>query len=160
MSKDFSILRLVGSIIICQLAGFLGSLFTVPAIPTWYAQLTKPSFNPPNWLFMPVWLTLYLLMGISLYLIWSQDTRRVEVKQALLIFAMQLVLNTLWSIVFFGLHSLLGSSLLIIVLWLAILFTILRFHKLSPTAGYLLIPYLLWVSFATVLTWAIFFLNK
>ncbi len=160
MNKDFSILRLLGSIIICQLAGLIGSLFTVPAIPTWYAQLAKPSFNPPNWLFMPVWLTLYLLMGISLYLIWSKNTKQVEVKQALVIFAIQLVLNALWSIVFFGLHSLLGSSLLIIVLWLAILLTILRFHKLSPPAGYLLIPYLLWVTFASVLTWAIYLLNR
>jgi benzodiazapine receptor len=160
MSKNFSILRLVGSIIICQLAGFLGSLFTVRAIPTWYAQLAKPSFNPPNWLFMPVWLILYTLMGISLYFIWSQDTRRVEVKKALVLFAMQLVLNMLWTIVFFGLHSLLGSALLIIVLLLAILFTILRFHKLSPVAGYLLVPYLVWVSYAAVLNWAIFFLNR
>ncbi|KPQ41823.1 MAG: benzodiazepine receptor TspO [Candidatus Methanoperedens nitroreducens] len=97
--------KLIVSITICLFAGFLGSFFTIPAIPTWYATLTKPSFAPPNWLFFPVWTTLFVMMGISLYLVWRRGLEGQQVKNALVIFAVQLILNVLWSAAFFGLRS-------------------------------------------------------
>lgn len=145
-------LRLVIAIVVCQLAGVVGSLFTAPSIPTWYASLVKPSFNPPNWIFSPVWITLFLLMGISLYLIWSD-------KKAITVFSAQLFLNALWSFLFFGLHSPLLAFIEIILLWLAILATIVVSCRVSKPAAYLLIPYILWVSFAAVLNYSIMILN-
>jgi len=153
------ILKLIGIIIICQLAGFIGSLFTTPAIPTWYKTLTKPSFNPPNSIFSPVWITLFLLMGISLFLVWQKNHKDRKVKIALLFFAVQLVLNILWSILFFGLKSPLGAFIEIIILWFAILLTIIKFFKVSKPAGLLLLPYILWVSFAALLNFSIWNLN-
>jgi tryptophan-rich sensory protein len=151
-------MKLVISIIICQLAGMIGSVFTMPAIPGWYANLNKPSFSPPNWLFGPVWILLYTLMGISLYLVWNQKGS-VGTKTALIFFAVQLGLNTLWSLIFFGLRLPLAAFLEILVLWLFILLTILKFFPISKVAAYLLIPYLLWVSFASLLNFYIFRLN-
>jgi len=153
------ILKLIGIIIICQLAGFIGSLFTTPAIPTWYKTLTKPSFNPPNSIFSPVWITLFLLMGISLFLVWQKNHKDRKVKIALLFFTVQLVLNILWSILFFGLKSPLGAFIEIIILWFAILLTIIKFFKVSKPAGLLLLPYILWVSFAALLNFSIWNLN-
>jgi len=154
-----NILKLIASIMICQLAGFIGSLFTTPAIPTWYKTLTKPSFNPPNSIFSPVWITLFLLMGISLFLVWQKNHKDRKVKIALLFFAVQLVLNILWSILFFGLKSPLGAFIEIIILWFAILLTIIKFFKVSKPAGLLLLPYILWVSFAALLNFSIWNLN-
>jgi len=153
------IIKLVVSIIACQLAGLIGSVFTTPAIPTWYAALQKPAFTPPNWLFAPAWLTLYLLIGIAAFLIWRKGLAQKEVKTALLIFAIQLILNALWSVAFFGLKSPLAGVIVIALLWVAILFTILRFFRLSVAAGALLLPYILWVSFAAALNMAIWQLN-
>jgi len=153
------IIKLVVSIIACQLAGLIGSVFTTPAIPTWYAALQKPAFTPPNWLFAPAWLTLYLLMAIAAFLIWRKGLAQKEVKTALLIFAIQLILNALWSVAFFGLKSPLAGVIVIALLWVAILFTILRFFRLSVAAGALLLPYILWVSFAAALNMAIWQLN-
>jgi benzodiazapine receptor len=153
------IVKLVVSIIGCQLAGLIGSVFTTPAIPTWYATLQKPAFTPPNWLFAPAWLTLYLLMAIAAFIIWRQGLARKEVKTALLIFALQLILNALWSVAFFGLRSPLSGVIVIALLWVAILFTILKFSRLSAVAGVLLLPYILWVSFAAILNIAIWQLN-
>lgn len=153
------IIKLVVSIIACQLAGLIGSVFTTPAIPTWYAALQKPAFTPPNWLFAPAWLTLYLLMAIAAFLIWRKGLAQKEVKTALLIFAIQLILNALWSVAFFGLKSPLAGVIVIALLWVAILFTILRFFRLSAAAGALLLPYILWVSFAAALNMAIWQLN-
>lgn len=147
------------AILICQIAGFLGSVFTMPAIPGWYANLKKPSFNPPNWLFAPVWTILYLLMGVALYLVWNQGFEKKAVKIALIVFALQLILNALWSFLFFGLQSPGYALVEIIILWLAILLTILKFFKISKTAGLILVPYLLWVSFASLLNFFIFKLN-
>lgn len=147
------------SIIICQMAGLLGSLFTAPAIPTWYASLTKPSFSPPNWVFGPVWIILYTLMGISAYLVWQQGVKKKGVKIALAIFGVQLVLNTLWSILFFGLKLPLYAFIEIIFLWFFILLTILSFSKISKAAGLFLLPYIFWVSFAALLNFYIFKLN-
>jgi len=153
------ILRLIASIIICQLAGFIGSLFTTPAIPTWYKTLTKPSFTPPNSLFSPVWITLFLLMGISLFLVWQKNLQDRKVKIALVFFAIQLVLNILWSILFFGLKSPLLAFIEIIILWFVILLTILKFIKVSKPAGLLLLPYILWISFAAFLNFFLWNLN-
>jgi benzodiazapine receptor len=153
------IVKLVVSLVACQCAGLIGSVFTIPAIPTWYATLQKPFFNPPNWLFAPAWVTLYLLMGIAAFLVWRRGLGQKGVKSALIIFLVQLVLNALWSVVFFGLRSPLWGAVVILALWVAILLTILRFFKISTAAGALLLPYILWVSFASVLNIAILVLN-
>lgn len=153
------IIKLIISIVICQLAGFFGSLFTRPAIPTWYTTLSKPTFTPPNWVFSPVWITLFVLMGISAFLVWNKGLDYKGVKKALTIFIIQLILNTFWSLAFFGLKSPLFGFLVIIILWVAILFTISNFFKVTKTAGILLIPYILWVSFAAALNFSIWRLN-
>ena len=152
-------LKLILSIVICQAAGLIGTVFTLDSIPTWYATLNKPSFNPPNWIFGPVWTILYLMMGISLFIVWKEDLKNKVVKSAFTIFIIQLFLNTIWSIVFFGMHSPAGGLIIIVLLWIMILFTILKFMKISRVAGILLIPYLLWVSFATFLNFSIYKLN-
>jgi len=150
---------LLAAIIICSLAGALGSLFTFSAIPAWYAGLNKPSFSPPNWVFGPVWTTLYILMGISAYLIYQKGWQKKPVRFALSIFAVQLVLNALWSILFFGLRSPLLGLAGIIPLWLSIAYCIKLFRPLDARAACLLIPYILWVSFATLLNYSIWALN-
>jgi translocator protein len=154
--KDF--LRLSIAIIVCLSAGFIGSFFTITSIGSWYSTLNKPIFNPPNWLFGPVWTFLYFLMGISLYLIWQNKNKTK--KTALTYFFIQLALNTLWSILFFGLQTPLLAFVEIIILWAAIFLTIRYSYKISKTAAYLLIPYLLWVSFAAILNLSIYLLNR
>jgi benzodiazapine receptor len=154
------LLRLAVSIAVCQLAGFVGSVFTRISVGTWYAALKKPSFTPPNWVFSPVWITLFVLMGIAAFLVWNKGLSDQKVKIALGIFAVQLILNVLWSVMFFGLRSPLAGLIEIAVLWVAILVTILYFFKVSNTAGILLIPYFLWVSFAAVLNASIWRLNS
>jgi len=158
-SKLINILKLVISIVACQCAGLIGSIFTTAAIPTWYANLQKPPFTPPNWLFAPAWVTLYLLMGIAAFIIWRKGLEHKEVKSALLIFLAQLVLNALWSVVFFGLETPLYGMVVIVALWIAILLTIVKFFKISLVAGVILLPYILWVSFASVLNVSIWVLN-
>ena len=157
--KAIDLVKLIISIILCQLAGFIGSIFTGPSIQTWYVTLKKPVFAPPNWLFAPVWITLYLLMGIAAYLIWRRGFDRPQVKTALTLFAVQLILNILWSPAFFGLRSPIVGLIVIIILWIAILLTIRIFIKLSTVAGILLIPYILWVSVAAILNFSILLLN-
>jgi tryptophan-rich sensory protein len=154
-----TVLRLAASIIICLLAGYIGSLFTRPAIPGWYATLRKPSFTPPSGVFGPVWTCLYVLMGIALFLVWRVEKNTPRRKGALAVFALQLALNTLWSILFFGLRSPLAGLVDIICLWAAIIVTILLFSCISKLAAALLVPCLLWVSFAAVLNAAIVLLN-
>lgn len=152
------ILKLIGAILFCELAGGIGAIFTTPAINTWYATFEKPVFNPPNWLFAPVWTILFALMGIALYLIWINSAQNK--RSAYIIFFVQLILNILWSSIFFG-AKLPGLALVeIIIMWLAVLLTIIYFYKISKPAGLILLPYLLWVSFATVLNYEIFILNK
>ena len=153
------ILKLVASIIIPFVAAGIGNLSTIPNIPTWYATLEKPFFSPPNWVFGPVWTLLYLLMSLSLYLLWTQPSKKDKTK-AFIVFGTQLVLNTLWSIVFFGLHSPIGGMIVILGLLAAIIITMRYFWRFSKTATYLLVPYLLWVSFATILNTAVAFLNQ
>jgi len=154
------VLGIIGSVLICECAGLIGSLFTRPSIAGWYAGLARPSFSPPNWVFAPVWTALYALMGIAAYLVYEKGFKRPDVRKALAIFAAQLVVNVLWSIVFFGAHSLLGGVVVILPLWALILVTILRFSPISKAAGYLLVPYFLWVSFATALTISFAALNR
>jgi len=153
------ILKLTISIIICESAGVIGSIFTTPAIPGWYAALVKPSFTLPNWVFAPVWTSLYLLMGISVFLVWRKGLDNHLVNSALRLFIVQLVLNTFWSILFFGLRSPLLGLVEIIILWVAILLTILSFFRVSKIAGILLLPYILWVSFAAILNFSLWRLN-
>jgi tryptophan-rich sensory protein len=157
--KINEIAKLAVSIVLCQLAGFLGSLFTTPAIPTWYQTLNKPFFTPPNWIFSPVWISLFILMGISLFYVLRRPDHP-QFKKALIFFFVQLMLNVLWSAAFFGLKSRFLGLVDIVLLWIAILFTILNFFKVSKFAGVLLIPYLLWVSFATLLNFSLWMLNS
>ena len=151
--------KLAASILLCQLAGVIGSFFTSSSVSTWYLTLKKPFFNPPNWLFGPVWVSLYLLMGVSLYLVWNREIRSAQSKKALYLFGVQLILNVLWSALFFGLRSPLSALIGIVVLWIVILFTIKYFYNVSKAAAYLLIPYILWVSFAMALNFSISWLN-
>ena len=155
------IIRLVVAILICQIVGNLGTFFTIASIPTWYAALHKPGFSPPNWAFAPIWLTLYTLMGISLYLVWEscKGRERKRARTAIGVFAVQLALNFLWTALFFGLRSPLYGLVGIIILWVAILATILKFWPISRKAAILLIPYIAWVSIALALNLSIFLLN-
>jgi len=145
--------KLVLAILLCESAGIVGSVFTVSSINSWYQYLTKPIFNPPSWLFGPVWTILYLLMGISLYLVWQK-------KKISIWFWKQLILNAIWSPVFFGLKSPGLALIIILVLWYAIVRTIQDFKKVDKTASYLLYPYLAWVSFATLLNFSIWLINN
>lgn len=156
--KNKKILTYIGFILLCQLTGIIGSLFTTPAIPGWYAQLIKPSFSPPNWLFGPVWTTLYTLMGISVSIIWFSQ-KNPSRKKALKVFFIQLALNSLWSILFFGLKNPTLAFAEIIILWGFILYIIILFGKINKKASYLLIPYILWVTLASILNLAIAILN-
>jgi tryptophan-rich sensory protein len=154
------ILKLVVSIVTCLGAGAIGSIFTRSAIPTWYATLEKPSFNPPNWLFAPVWTFLYILMGVAAFLVWRKGLENRQVRIALIVFLIQLVLNALWSVVFFGLESPLYGLIVISILWIAILVTVIKFFRISRVASVLMWPYLLWVTFAAVLNSSIWLLNR
>ncbi len=151
--------KLIASIALCEVIGILSTPFTIAAISGWYAHLIKPSFSPPNWIFGPVWTLLYMMMGISLFLIWELGLKKKKVKTAVYYFGAQLVLNFFWSIAFFGLRSPLLGLITIVTLLALILLTMKHFYTLSKPAFYLLVPYLLWVSFATLLNVAIVILN-
>jgi tryptophan-rich sensory protein len=153
-------LVLVLSIAIAELAGVIGSLATIPAIPSWYAYLAKPSFNPPNWLFGPVWTLLYALMGTAAYLVWREHSKNKSAKHFFQLYFIQLVLNIAWSLVFFGLHDLLLAFVVIIFLWTFIAQMLRATYELKlKSATYLLWPYLAWVTFAAILNLAILLLN-
>jgi benzodiazapine receptor len=152
------VVGLLVSIVVCFAAAGLGSFATVDAIPTWYAALHKPSWNPPNQVFGPVWTLLYLMMALAAWLVW-RAAGWPAVRPALGMFAVQLALNVGWSVVFFGLHRPGWAFVEIVVLWAAILATLLLFRPISPRAALLLAPYLLWVSFASVLNLAVWRLN-
>ena len=153
-----SILPLLISILIVFSFGFIGSFFTTSSITNWYAFINKPLFSPPNWIFGPVWTLLYILMGVSAFLIW-QKRDNLKTKPALIFYGIQLILNALWSIIFFGMHNPGLALLEIVILWLFILITLIKFYKINKTAGLLFIPYLAWVSFASILNYAIWILN-
>lgn len=153
------VVLLIFCIVISELAGIIGSIFTFNAIPTWYATLNKPAFSPPNWLFGPVWTTLYLLMGISLFLVLRKGFKKKGVRAASIIFGIQLMLNALWSIIFFGLGNIGFAFFWILLLWFFILLTMIEFYRISKPASFLLLPYILWVSFASALNFAVWMLN-
>jgi benzodiazapine receptor len=145
---------------LCFVFAFAGSTFTpVPGSEWYYHVLNKPSWNPPDWLFPPAWSLFFLLMGIALYLVVQQSSEKTNIRGALIVFGVQLLLNLGWSAAFFGLHSPLLALVVIVLLWLAILLTIMKFKAVSPLSGYLLIPYILWVTFASVLNFTILRLN-
>jgi len=168
-------LKLIGAILLCELAGIVGSIATAPNIPTWYAALQKPFFAPPNWLFAPVWTTLFLLMGISLYLVLEKNAkksfgaRKAERKKVesfewkkklgLELFCVQLLLNIQWSFLFFGLRNPLAGFVEIILMWIFILATIIQFNKISRGAALLLVPYIVWVTIASALNFGVWVLN-
>jgi tryptophan-rich sensory protein len=172
----------ITSIVLCQLAGVIGAVFTTPSIPTWYAGLTKGPLNPPSWVFGPVWTILYLLMGISLYLVWSRDWKvahqllskkraawnrwsdelwrgKLQTFNIVGVFAVQYLLNILWSIIFFSWHEPMLAFYALIAMWVAILYTMVNFYRVSKRAAWLLLPYLLWVSFAGYLNYTVWILN-
>lgn len=144
---------------VCLGTGILGSVFTASSIPSWYAGLAKPSFNPPNWVFGPVWTTLYLLMAISIYLITDSKVEKIKIKLLLNIFWVHLILNLLWSVIFFGFRNPELAFFEIIILWGFILYLTKSFYTISKVAGLLMTPYLLWVSFAAFLNFTVWQLN-
>lgn len=153
-------LELVSAVIISQSAGIIGSAFTAPAIPNWYATLAKPSFQPPSWLFGPVWVTLYTLMGVAAFIVWKKGAGQRNGRIGIVLFAVQLVFNALWSIVFFGLKDLFLALAVIVTLFALIVATTYYFFQVSRAAGFLMIPYILWVLFATILNATIWSLNS
>lgn len=158
-TKTHDLNKLMISLVICLIAGALGSFFTTPAISTWYVTLIKPSIAPPNWVFFPVWTALFIMMGISLFLVWQKGLQDQHVKTALSIFAIQLILNVLWSAAFFGLRSPFAGLIEIAILWIFILVMIMKFMRISKIAGLLLIPYIVWVTFAAIINFLIWRLN-
>ncbi len=158
MNKITKILIVV---VTCLAVGYFSGIVTRSAISDWYPTLVKPVFNPPNWVFAPVWTLLYIMMGVAAGLVWNRiDFEKEIVKKALIVFAVQLGLNALWSYLFFGLHNPMLAGLEIILLWLMIYETYLQFSKINKISGYLFIPYLAWVSFAAVLNASIWWLNR
>jgi translocator protein len=158
MKKDF--LYFTGCILLCLLVGFVGSIFTTPAINSWYAYLNKPAFNPPAWIFAPVWTLLYVLMGIALFLVYKKIKENKAALLAVIIFLTHLFFNFSWSLVFFGFKMITPAFANIIVLWLLIFYLIIIFWQIDKRASALLWPYLAWVSFATVLNYSIMVLNR
>lgn len=154
------LLKLFLAVFVCEGVGILGSIFTIPAITTWYQTLNKPIFSPPNFIFGPVWTILYALMGISIFLILEQKIKLKEKHNLIYLFSLQLLLNFLWSVIFFYFNLPLLAFLDILFLWGSILLLIVKFWKFSRLASILLIPYLLWVSFASLLNASIVILNK
>ena len=150
-------LRLIISILLPQVTGALGALVTISSVGSWYQTINKPSFTPPSWVFGPAWTTLYILMGIALFLIWKSN--HPLKKQALWLFGIQLFLNGIWSPAFFGLESPILGLVIIVPLWIMIVVCIKVFFQINKTASYLMVPYLLWVSFATALNGSIWYLN-
>ncbi|TDO78223.1 TspO/MBR related protein [Flavobacterium chryseum] len=158
MSK---IVKIAIALIVCLVVGYSASIVTRPSVESWYPTIIKPSFNPPNWIFMPVWTFLYILMAVAAGLVWDKIKEQTEeVKKALGFFLIQLTLNAIWSYLFFGLKNPMLALIEIAILWLMIYETYLKFIKINKIAGYLLIPYLAWVSFAAVLNASIWWLNK
>lgn len=153
-------LKITLLVALCVTIGYLSGMVTRDSITTWYPTLVKPVFNPPNWIFAPVWTLLYVMMGIAAGLVWTSDSDEKIVKRALGFFAIQFGLNALWSYLFFGLHNPLLALVEILLLLSMIFETYNQFRKIDKLAGFLFIPYLAWVSFATILNASIWWLNK
>ena len=153
-------IKLVISIAVPVAVGGVAGLFTRPEIDGWYQTLQKPSWQPPNWVFGPVWTTLYIMMGIALYLVWKSNAEATLKRTAITLWIVQLVFNFFWSFIFFRQHQLDWALGEIIVLWFFILLTIFSFARISKLAAWLLVPYISWVSFASILTYTIYELNR
>lgn len=151
---------LLVAVAVCEGVGIVSAFFTTRAIPTWYATLTKPSFNPPSWVFGPVWTVLYALMGVAAFLVWREGLSSPGARAALTLFALQLALNFAWSWLFFGIQQPGWALVEIVALWIAIAGTIVAFFPISRAAGWLMTPYLVWVSFAAGLNFALWRLNR
>ncbi|MCR4313680.1 MAG: tryptophan-rich sensory protein [Candidatus Uhrbacteria bacterium] len=151
-------LTLILSIALAQAAGLIGSFFTVSSVGTWYATLTLPSFAPPSWVFGPAWITLYTLMGIAAYLVWRERRQKIA-RTALAVYGVHLVFNALWSVIFFGLRNPGLAFVEIILLLILIVFTTILFWRIDRRAGWLMMPYILWTSFAAYLNFSIWILN-
>ena len=155
------ITRILAVVVTCLVIGYFSGMVTRSSVTTWFPTLIKPSFNPPSWVFAPVWSILFVMMGVAAGLVWDRiEAEREAVKKALIFFAIQLGLNALWSYLFFGLRYPMWAGLEIIVLWLMFFETYIQFVKINKIAGYLLLPYLAWVSFASVLNGSIWWLNR
>lgn len=153
-------LKLIICIIAVEFIGIMGGFFTSGSVDNWYLSLIKPSFTPPSWLIGPVWTILYAMIGLSLFLFLTAKQKSKNKKIGYWIFGIQLMLNALWSIVFFGLHQISGALIVIALLWISIVLNFFAFYKFSKNSAYLLIPYWLWVSFASVLNFALWILNR
>lgn len=152
-------LRIGISVAACLLIGALSGFATQSSVDTWYPELAKPAFTPPNWLFAPVWTLLYILMGVAAGLVWARGLHHVWVKTALYYFGFQLLVNGSWSLVFFGLQNPPVAMGVIVVLAVLIVLTIRSFRVVSKPAAWLMVPYLLWVLFASMLNLRIVQLN-
>jgi translocator protein len=157
--KNNNIFKLIICIAIPLAVGATAGAFTASGVQGWYAVANKPSFNPPNWIFAPMWTLLYLLMGIALYFIVTSTEKKTAKKNAIIIFGIQLTLNFFWSFIFFKMQQPGWAFAEILLMWLAILFTIFAFAKISKKAAWLMVPYICWVSFAAILNFAIYTLN-
>lgn len=157
--KKSRLLELIIAVVLCVFLGGLGGFFTDTGPGSWYESIEKPSFNPPGWIFAPMWTFLFVLMGISLFLIWECGIARRDVQVAIVVFGVQFLFNILWSFLFFGLASPFLGLVDIIILDIMIVLAIVLFHRVRKMAAYLLIPYLAWVCFATILTFMIYHLN-
>ncbi|MBS7229785.1 tryptophan-rich sensory protein [Flavobacterium psychroterrae] len=155
------VVKIIIALVICLMVGYSASTVTRPSVETWYPTIIKPVFNPPNWIFMPMWTLLYILMAVAAGLVWDKiKEQNEEVKKALGFFLIQLTLNAIWSYLFFGLKNPMLALIEIALLWLMIYETYLKFMKINKTAGYLLIPYMAWVAFAAILNASIWWLNR
>lgn len=157
MKKDWW--KLVVTLLASFMAAAIGSLFTFSSIPTWYAGLHRSILTPPNWVFGPVWTLLYILMAVAAFLVWRK-IEKPEARQGLIFWGEQLVLNAVWSIIFFGQHQIILGFVTIVILWLIILINIIWFFRVSRAAGWLMIPYVLWVSFASILNYSVWLVNR
>jgi tryptophan-rich sensory protein len=157
--KKNELFRLISSIIICQMAGIIGSIFTVSSVASWYPTLVKPSFAPLGFYIGLIWIVLFTLMSISLFLIWRETPSNLAARSALCFFAAQLIVNVLWSVAFFGMRSPISGLVVIAFLWVLILMAIIKFWPINRTAAILLIPYIVWVSIAAYLNYSIWRLN-
>ena len=162
MSKDGVLRTWIGAVVavlVCQSAGVIGALTTQTGLSTWYTGLEKPSFNPPGWVFGPVWTLLYTLMGIAVWRVWRRGPGVPGVRAGVVLFAVQLLLNAAWSPVFFGAERIDIALGIIAALWAVLVATTVVFFKVDRPAGWMLVPYILWVSFATVLNASLLSLN-
>ncbi|MCW3093202.1 MAG: tryptophan-rich sensory protein [Ferruginibacter sp.] len=152
-------MKLIVSILIPLLIGGVAGFFTSTGVNGWYADADKPPFNPPNWIFAPVWTILYIMMGLALWLVWKNSGKKLVKQTAIFLFSFQLALNFAWSFIFFYAHQPGWAFVEILLMWAIIMLTIIWFGKISPAAAWLMVPYIWWVSFAALLNFYIWKLN-